>query len=54
MSQYVLRGCASSVYSMEHAQPWSIAYWICALISVSVRSGRNEKVPWVMRMTVLL
>src|SRR5512135_3384187 len=53
ISQNVLRGCGSSVYSMPIAQPLSSAYLSCALICLSVRSGRNENVPWVIRMMVL-
>src|SRR6478672_9465258 len=45
----MLRGCGSSVYSTETAHSWSMQYWIWALISSSVRSGRVEKVPCLMR-----
>jgi hypothetical protein len=40
ISQRKFRGCGSSVNSTAIDQPWSIAYWICAAISSSVRSGR--------------
>ena len=53
ISQYVLRGCGSSVYSTETAHPWLRQYSICAVICASVRSGRNEKVPCVSRIAVL-
>src|SRR3954451_3719508 len=45
----MLRGCGSSVNSTDTAHPWSMQYWICALISSSVRSGRVEKVPCLIR-----
>src|SRR6478672_4376341 len=45
----MLRGCGSSVNSTETAHPWSMQYWIWALISSSVRSGSVEKVPCLMR-----
>src|ERR1700747_3176566 len=35
---------------MFTAQPLSRQYWTCPLICSSVRSGRKEKQPWVMRM----
>src|SRR5271166_2178087 len=49
ISQSELRGCGSSVNSSETAHPCRRQYSICARIWVSVRSGRNEKVPCVMR-----
>src|SRR5689334_8393311 len=54
ISQYVLRGCGSSVYSTLTAQPFLSAYLICAVICASVRSGRNENCPCVMRLPVLV
>src|SRR5215813_13813457 len=54
ISQYVLRGCGSSVYSTLTAQPFLSAYLICAVICASVRSGRNENWPCVMRFPVLV
>src|ERR1039457_5224803 len=50
ISHRVFRGCGSSVNSTAIDQPWSTAYWICAAISSSVRSGKYENVPWVIRM----
>ena len=54
ISQYVLRGCGSSVYSSEIAQPCPRQYSICARIWSSVRSGRNENVPCVILIALLL
>src|ERR1700737_3741923 len=50
ISQKLLRGCGSSVNSMFTAQPLLRQYCTCREICSSVRSGRNEKQPWVMRM----
>ena len=47
ISQYVLRGCGSSVYSMETAQSFCRQYSIWLRICASVRSGRKEKAPCV-------
>src|SRR5690606_9172033 len=52
ISQYVLRGCGSSVYSIDTAQPCLRQYSICAVICSSVRSGRKEKVPCVSRIAI--
>src|SRR3954451_9600024 len=46
----MLRGCGSSVNSTDTDQPLSRQYWIWALISSSVRSGRVENVPCLIRM----
>ncbi len=40
ISQSTLRGCGSSLNSTATAHPWSMAYWIWAPISSSVKSGR--------------
>src|SRR5919206_736034 len=50
ISQYVLRGCGSSVYSTLTAQSFFSAYSICFVICASVRSGRNENWPCVTRL----
>src|SRR3984893_16463552 len=52
ISQQTLRGCGSAVNSTDAAQPWSIPYWIWTLISSSVKSGRYENVPCVIRKPV--
>src|SRR5262249_15783505 len=54
ISQYVLRGCGSSVYSTDTAQPFPRHYSTCLAICSSLRSGRKEKVPCVTRMERLL
>src|SRR3954447_2917441 len=48
----MLRGCGSSVNSTDSGQSFVRQYWICLVISSSVKSGRKEKVPWVMRTSV--
>src|SRR5207247_10555513 len=50
ISQQVLRGCVSSVYSMPMAQPLPRQYSACLRICSSLRSGRKENVPCVSRM----
>src|SRR3954452_19430028 len=45
----MFRGGGSSVYSTDTDHSLSRQYWIWALISSSVRSGRVEKVPCLMR-----
>src|SRR6266404_135611 len=50
ISQKLFRGCGSSVNSMFTAQPLPRQYWTWREICSSVRSGRNEKQPWVTRM----
>src|SRR5689334_5281292 len=54
ISQYVLRGCGSSVYSTLTAQPLLSAYLICAVICASVSSGRKENWPCVTRLPGLV
>src|SRR6476620_7330154 len=49
ISQYVLRGCGSSVYSIPIAQPFLSAYLTCAEICLSVSGGRKENCPCVIR-----
>src|SRR5438105_14828247 len=54
ISQNVLRGWGSSVNSTDTAHLLLRQYSICARICTALRSGRNEKVPWVTRILVLL
>src|SRR5271166_4316989 len=49
----MLRGCGSSVYSIESGQSLSRQYCTCAVMSSSVKSGRYEKVPWVILIAFL-
>src|SRR4029077_11693574 len=48
-----LRGCGSSVYSIDIAHLLRRQYLICASICSSVKSGRNENVPCVTLLSLL-